>query len=99
VVPRQVKFKPTKRTPLPELLVTVLIHIDVFYSQRLFVLIDDRSVLAERYWARNATIGEYCSVGHGCGKNSWGTPTCGCTFNSPVHTIRTCIRYKFCSIL
>jgi hypothetical protein len=44
------------------------------------------SVVAERYWARNDTIKEYCSVGYGCGKNSWGTLTCGCTFNSPVRT-------------
>ncbi len=42
------------------------------------------SVVAERYWAQNDTITSYCSIGYGCGKNSWGTPTCGCTFNSPV---------------
>ena len=41
-------------------------------------------VLAERYWAQKATIAEYCGgAGHGCGKNSWGTPYCGCTYNTP----------------
>ena len=54
---------------------------EFFLDQKLWTR---AAMVSERYWATNATITDYCQTGFGCGKNSWGTPTCGCTWHSPM---------------
>ena len=54
---------------------------EFFLDQKLW---SRAAVVSERYWATNQSITESCQVGFGCGKNSWGTQTCGCTYHSPA---------------
>ena len=53
---------------------------EFFLDQKLWTR---AAVVSERYWATNESIAEYCDVGFGCGKNSWGSQVCGCTWHSP----------------
>ena len=54
---------------------------EFFLDQKLW---SRAAVVSERYWATNASIMESCKTGFGCGKDSWGTQTCGCTWHSPA---------------